>query len=30
MAERNKDIKKLMDFIKEFETEDIVDENVGE
>ena len=30
MAERHKDIKKLMNFIKEFETEDIVDENVGE
>ena len=30
MVERSKDIKKLMDFIKEFETEDIVDENVGE
>ena len=35
VAERIKDIfpnsySKLMDFIKEFETEDIVDENVGE
>ena len=35
VAERIKDIfpnsySKLMDFIKEFESEDIVDENVGE
>lgn len=30
MGARNKDIKKLMDFIKKFETDDIVDENVKE
>ena len=30
MAEGSKDIKKLMDFIKKFETDDIVDENVEE